>query len=271
MTTQTVSGITFGDATDSIAYNTPDGRVEVIGTRKQVRLLQMLMGCEADGRHYGGRAPRFWYFRRSPRCFSAMIVYLRGFLGKEYSEINPTNCHRFDRPMDTDGVPSFNLVQADDKTVSTVTVGMIVAPTDYSDTSKEAPIAVAKALRIEILEIIHKPAQPHLLANLAGTWCDAAVVMYYISKDFMEKHKRTLLSVTLSIQSIPDVPDFHFTTTRVQYELSPNVFNQIGRSWRILRRKWSWTLWTLIIISGRTSHTPKSSLALLHTSQIQGQ
>ena len=53
------------------------------------------------------------------------VAYVRDFLGKKYSEINPTNSHNSAHPMDTNGVPSFNLQQADDETVSTVSINEI--------------------------------------------------------------------------------------------------------------------------------------------------
>jgi len=43
------------------------------------------------------------------------VLYFRNFLGKKYSKIDSTNSHNSAHPMDIDGVPSFNLHQADEQ------------------------------------------------------------------------------------------------------------------------------------------------------------
>ena len=89
------------------------------------------------------------------------VAYFGDFLGKMYSEIDPTNSHNYADPMDIDGMPSFHLQQVDDETVSTVSINeittrhlirlrdsasdilgwkvtgaVITVPTDFSDTQK---------------------------------------------------------------------------------------------------------------------------------------
>ncbi|RPA96612.1 actin-like ATPase domain-containing protein [Choiromyces venosus 120613-1] len=132
------------------------------------------------------------------------VAYFRDFLWK-YSVIDPTNRHNSAHPMDINGVPSFNLQQADDETVSTVSTNEIttrhfirlrdsvldfvgrkvtgavitVLPV-FSDTQNEALVAMAKAAELEVLGIVHEPGQGVdkniLVADLGGTRCDAAGV-----------------------------------------------------------------------------------------------
>ncbi|RPA93219.1 actin-like ATPase domain-containing protein [Choiromyces venosus 120613-1] len=115
------------------------------------------------------------------RIAKNMVAYFRDFLWK-YSEIDPTNRHNSAHPMDIDGVPSFNLQQADDETVSTVSINeittrhfirlrdsaldfvgrkvtgaVITVPPVFSDTQNEALVATAKAAELEVLRIIHEP------------------------------------------------------------------------------------------------------------------
>ncbi|PWW80500.1 hypothetical protein C7212DRAFT_355976 [Tuber magnatum] len=265
--TQTVIGIAFGNTTGSIAYTTPDSKPEIIANEEGDRQIPEVLS---------------WAKLHLVRNAKTTVAYFWDFLGKKYSEINPTNSHNAAHPMDTDGVLSFNLQQADDETV---TSAVITVPADFLDTTKEALVATAKASKLEVLYIIHKLTPEEqgvdkniLVADPGGTRCDAAIVlsrgrMYTIlvmahnyglgrlkldevlvdhfSQEFIKKHKvdpgnerslaklrlgaegamRTLSlgpSATISIESLPDRYDFHFTVNRLRYELSARkVFDQI--------------------------------------------
>jgi len=165
--------------------------------RKEVRLL-CVNGCrldgEADGKILDRQIPTVLSWVGSEEYHGTQakshlvrnakntVAYFRDFLGKKYSEIDPTNSHNSAHPVDIDGVPSFNLQQAGDETISTVSINeittrhlirlrdsasdflgrrvtgaVITVPTDFSDTQKEALAAAAQAGGLEVLQIIHEP------------------------------------------------------------------------------------------------------------------
>ncbi|CUS08818.1 unnamed protein product [Tuber aestivum] len=175
--TKTVIGIAFGNTTSSIAYTTPDGKAEVIANEEGDRQIPSVLSWVGSEEYHGTQAKSHLV-----RNAKNTVAYFRDFLGKKYSEIDPTNSHNSAHPVDIDGVPSFNLQQADDETVSTasineiatrhlirlrdsasdflgrkVTGAVITVPTDFSDSQREALVAAAKAGELEVLQIIHEP------------------------------------------------------------------------------------------------------------------
>jgi len=137
-------------------------------------------------------------------------------LSRRFSEIDPTNSHNSAHPIDADGKVSFKIIGSGEKpmiiSISEITTrhlrrlrdsavdflgkpvtGAVVAvPTDFSQTQRQALVAAAKAIDLEVLQVIHEPVaaslayaaleslQPHdkliLVVDIGGTRSDAAVV-----------------------------------------------------------------------------------------------
>lgn len=110
------------------------------------------------------------------------VAYFRDFLGKKYSEIDPTNSHHSAHPIDVAGVVSFSVVERPGEPPSSVSVddfaarhlgrlrqsavgflgkpvtGAVVAvPTDFNDTQRAALVAAAKKAGLPVLQVIHEP------------------------------------------------------------------------------------------------------------------
>lgn len=137
--------------------------------------------------------------------------------GNRYSEIDPTNSHASAHPIDQDGHAAFKLKQGEDETESTVSVlemttrhlkrlrdsasdylgtpvnaAVITVPTDFTKPQREALIEAAKAIDLEVLQLIHEPVAAVLayaareehthvdknivIADFGGTRCDVAVI-----------------------------------------------------------------------------------------------
>ncbi|RPB01430.1 actin-like ATPase domain-containing protein [Choiromyces venosus 120613-1] len=175
--TKTVIGIAFGNTTSSIAYTTPDGKAEVIANEEGDRQIPSVLSWVGSEEYHGTQAKSHLV-----RNAKNTVAYFRDFLGKHYSEIDPTNSHNSAHPVDVDDVPSFNLQQADNETISTVSINeittrhlirlkesasdflghkvtgaVITVPTDFSDAQKKALVTAAKAAELEVLQIIHEP------------------------------------------------------------------------------------------------------------------
>ena len=109
------------------------------------------------------------------------VAYFRDFIGKKYSKINPTNSDNSAHQIEIDGVPSDNLQQVDEETVSTVTItelttrhliqltdsgsdflgckvtgAVITILTQFSNTQKEALVAPAKSAELEVWQTINE-------------------------------------------------------------------------------------------------------------------
>jgi molecular chaperone DnaK (HSP70) len=133
-----------------------------------------------------------------------------------FSEIDPTNSHNSAHPIDADGNVSFKITGSGEKPTiisiseittrhlrrlrdsavdflgKPVTSAVVAVPTDFSQTQRQALVAAAKAIDLQVLQVIHEPVaaslayaaleslQPHdkliLVVDIGGTRSDAAVV-----------------------------------------------------------------------------------------------
>ncbi|KAI5779058.1 Hsp70 protein-domain-containing protein [Geopyxis carbonaria] len=201
-----VIGIAFGNTSSSIAYTAADGKAEVIANEEGDRQIPTVLSYIDDDEFHGAQAKA--QLVRNPKN---TVAYFRDFLGKQYSEIDPTNSHHSAHPVDIDGTPSFKLEKetvsvseiatrhikrlvesASDFLGKKVTGAVITVPTDFTEAQREALVAATKAADVEALQIIHEPVaaalayaakdslQPHdklvLVADIGGTRSDAAIV-----------------------------------------------------------------------------------------------
>ncbi|KAK4543429.1 hypothetical protein LTR36_005572 [Oleoguttula mirabilis] len=172
-------GISFGNSYSSIAY-TVDDKAEVIANEDGDRQIPSILSYVSGEEFHGNQAKA--QIVRNPRN---TIAYFRDFLGKPFSEIDPTACHASAHPVEHDGgkTVAFSVLEKEDSdekstlTVSEVTTrhlrrlkqsasdyqgkdvnaAVITVPSDFSDSQKAALTEAAKNAEIEVLQFISEP------------------------------------------------------------------------------------------------------------------
>ncbi|KAK9477906.1 heat shock protein 70 family [Lipomyces japonicus] len=182
-------GISFGNANSSIAF-TKDGKVEVIADQDGYRSIPSALSY-LGGDEYHGFQAKAQLIRNSKNT----VVNFRDFIGKKYSEIDPTNSHVSAHPIEKDGVVGFNLAVSNQEgaepefvSVAEITKrhfarlkeaaaeflgkpiegAVIAVPTDFTSAQRQALEEIAQSAGINILQTIHEPVAA-LLAYDAAT------------------------------------------------------------------------------------------------------
>ncbi|KAK5133460.1 hypothetical protein LTR08_007702 [Meristemomyces frigidus] len=183
---RTVIGISFGNSYSSVAYTTPpDDKAEVIANEEGDRQIPSII-CYVAGEEFQGTQAKSQIVR-NPRN---TIAYFRDFLGKPFSEIDPTSCHASAHPVEHDGGKTVAFTVQEKETPedgpepekSTLTVSevttrhlrrlkqsaadflgkevsaaVITVPSNFSDIQKSALTEAAKNADIEVLQFISEP------------------------------------------------------------------------------------------------------------------
>ncbi|SMY29689.1 unnamed protein product [Zymoseptoria tritici ST99CH_1A5] len=184
---RTAIGISFGNSYSSFAY---DGLVlaNEEGDRQIPTILSYVSGEEFQGTQAKAQIVR------NPRN---TVASFRDFLGKSFSEIDPTPCHSSAHPIEHNGGKSVafsvqenvdedgnakgerSTITVDEITTrhlrklkqsaadylgKDVTAAVITVPSDFTDVQKEALTADAAAAGIEVLQYISEPVSA-LLAH----------------------------------------------------------------------------------------------------------
>lgn len=172
-------GISFGNSYSSIAY-TVDDKAEVIANEDGDRQIPSTLSYVSGEEFHGNQAKS--QIVRNPRN---TIAYFRDFLGKPYSEIDPTACHASAHPIEHDGgkTVAFAVQEKEDSdekstlSVSEVTTrhlrrlkqsasdylgkdvnaAVVTVPSDFSDSQKAALTQAAKDADVEVIQFIPEP------------------------------------------------------------------------------------------------------------------
>lgn len=197
-----VIGIAFGNTTSSIAYTSADGKAELIANEEGDRQIPTVLSYLDSDEFHGGEAKA-----QLVRNASNTVAYFRDYLGKKYSEIDPTNSHHSAHPIDADGVVSFKVVEKSGEEPSNISIGeittrhlkrlrdsaadflgkevtgaVVTVPTDFTEAQREALVAAAKGANLQILQTIHEPI---------------AEALAYAAKENMQPEDRTILVVDI--------------------------------------------------------------------------
>ncbi|KAF2150122.1 heat shock protein-like protein 70 [Myriangium duriaei CBS 260.36] len=206
-------GISFGNSYSSIAYTSPDGKVEVIANELGDRQIPSVLSY-VDGEELHGTEAKSQLVRHPKNT----VAYFRDFIGKDFKSIDPTPCHASAHAVEQGASVAFQIndTEADQQnTVSVteittrhlrrlkssasdylgkdVTAAVVTVPTNFSEEQRKVVEEAAKAAKLEILQFIHEPTAALLaydarhteeapkdkiivLADLGGTRSDVAVV-----------------------------------------------------------------------------------------------
>ncbi|CCX04972.1 Hsp70 protein-domain-containing protein [Pyronema domesticum] len=172
-----VIGIAFGNTTSSIAYTSADGKPELIANEEGDRQIPSVLSYLDSDEFHGGEAKA-----QLVRNHGNTVAYFRDFLGKKFSEIDPTNAHNSAHPIDAEGKVSFSVVEKAGKPAVNITVEEITArhlrrlvssaadflgkpvtkaivtvPTDFTEAQRAALTSAALDANIQILQVIQEP------------------------------------------------------------------------------------------------------------------
>ena len=181
-------GISFGNGNSSIAYtNVAEGKAEVIANEEGDRQIPSVLSY-IGGEEYTGTQAKSQIVR-NPRN---TIAYFRDFLGKAYSDIDPSPCHASAHPVTLESGKSVGFIvqegaadecsDADSREKSSLTVSevttrhlrrlrqsatdylgkdvtsaVIAIPSDFSDSQKDALRTAAETAGLSVLQFIPEP------------------------------------------------------------------------------------------------------------------
>ncbi|KAH3950369.1 hypothetical protein HBI25_003320 [Parastagonospora nodorum] len=205
-------GLSFGNSYSSIAYTSPEGKVEVIANEDGDRQIPTALSYVEGEELHGGQAKS-----QLVRNAKNTVAYFRDFLGQDFKSIDPSPAHQSAHPLENGDSVAFSVRDTEEEKENTITVGevttrhlrrlrqsssdylgkdvnaaVITVPTNFSDAQKEALKAAAKDAGLEVLQFIHEPtaallaydARPGaqvsdktiVVADLGGTRSDIAVI-----------------------------------------------------------------------------------------------
>ncbi|KAF8244661.1 putative Hsp70 chaperone [Wilcoxina mikolae CBS 423.85] len=197
-----VIGIAFGNTTSSIAYTSADGKAEVIANEEGDRQIPSVLSYLDSDEFHGGEA-KAQLVRNSKNT----VAYFRDFLGKKYSEVDPTNSHNSAHPIDADGAVSFSIVEKSGQKATNISVdeittrhlrrlrqsavdflgkpvtgAVISVPTDFTEAQRTALVAAAKGADLQVLQVIHEPV---------------AEALSYAARENLQPHDKIILVVDI--------------------------------------------------------------------------
>ncbi|KAK5104204.1 Hsp70 protein that interacts with Zuo1p [Lithohypha guttulata] len=200
-------GISFGSSYSSIAHISQEGRVEVIANEEGDRQIPSILSY-VDGEEYHGTQAKAQIVRNSKNT----IAYFKDYIGKPYSQIDPTPCKQSAHPSESDGQVVFTVQESAEGESTTLSVSevttrhirklassaadyigkkitsaVVTVPTNFSSEQRTALSKAAKAAGIEILQFIHEPV---------------AAVLAYDSKDPESVQDRLIVVADLGGTSI---------------------------------------------------------------------
>ncbi|KAL5114238.1 Hsp70 protein that interacts with Zuo1p [Pleosporales sp. CAS-2024a] len=205
-------GLSFGNSYSSIAYTSPEGKVDVIANEDGDRQIPTALSYVQGEELHGGQAKA--QLVRNPRN---TVAYFRDFLGQNFQSIDPSPAHQSAHPQENGHGVAFSVRDTEEDTENTITIGevttrhlrrlrqsasdylgkdvnaaVITVPTNFSEAQKEALRAAAKDAGLDVLQYIHEPtaallaydARPNaqiadkivVVADLGGTRSDIAVI-----------------------------------------------------------------------------------------------
>lgn len=170
-------GISFGSSYSSIAHISQEGRVEVIANEEGDRQIPSILSY-VDGEEYHGTQAKAQIVRNSKNT----IAYFKDYIGKPYSQIDPTPCKQSAHPSESDGQVVFTVQESAEGESTTLSVSevttrhirklassaadyigkkitsaVVTVPTNFSSEQRTALSKAARAADIEILQFIHEP------------------------------------------------------------------------------------------------------------------
>lgn len=178
-------GIAFGNTSSSVAVTKPDGSVDVIANPDGDRSIPSTLSYVGQDEYHGSQA--LAQLVRNP---NNTITNFRDFIGKSFSEIDPSFCSRSARPVYVEGKVGFQIERdgntetftvelatarhltqmkaaAEDYMGSSVDGVVMTVPTDFTDSQKEALSSVASSVGLKIVQFISEPSAA-LLAHLSA-------------------------------------------------------------------------------------------------------
>ncbi|KAG8534326.1 uncharacterized protein KY384_001170 [Bacidia gigantensis] len=170
-------GISFGNSYSSIAYTSGEGKAEVIANEEGDRNIPSVLSY-TEGEEYHGTQAKNQLVRNSKNT----VAYFRDYLGRDFSDIDPTACHASARPQKQDSAVAFSIRDTQSEDTSTVAVSeittrhirrlassasdflgkkvdaaVIAIPTDWKDNQKEALTKASQDAGLKVLQIIQEP------------------------------------------------------------------------------------------------------------------
>lgn len=170
-------GISFGSSYSSIAHISQEGKVEVIANEEGDRQIPSILSY-VDGEEYHGTQAKAQLVRNAKNT----VAFFKDYVGKSYSQIDPTPCKNSAHPAEANGQVVFIVQDAAEGDASKVSVSEITtrhlrrlkgSATDYigknitaavvtvpTDTTNEQKAALSKAAKdadLEILQFIEEP------------------------------------------------------------------------------------------------------------------
>lgn len=205
-----IIGIAFGNTSSSIAYVNPKNDVDVIANPDGERAIPSVLSYVGDDEYHGGQALQ--QLIRNP---TNTIINFRDFIGLPFSECDVSRCAAGAPAVEIDGKVGFVIARGDgkqerlivDEVVSrhlnklklaaedyigqTITQAVLSVPTNFTDAQKDALRAAAKAVDLEVVQLINEPSSALLahtdafpfeadvnvvVADFGGVRSDAAVI-----------------------------------------------------------------------------------------------
>lgn len=167
-------GISFGNTNSSIAYTIlTEGKAEVIANEDGDRQIPSILSYVAGEEFQGTQAKA--QLVRNPRD---TIAYFRDFLGKGFSEIDPSPCHASAHPVEVDG----------GKTVAFTVQEHAAAETDGEDAERQEP--EKSTLTVSEVTTRHLRRLKQSASDYLGKSVNAAVIT--VPSDFSEGQKTAL-------------------------------------------------------------------------------
>lgn len=193
----TIIGLSFGNTTSSIAY-TKEGLVEVIANPDGDRVIPSMLSY-AHGDEFHGLQAKHQIVRNSANT----IAYFRDFVGVKFSEIDPTPCQRFAKPiLGSDGFVAFE-INGEVKSVDDIITrqfdrihhaahdyigkqvdGVVLAlPYEYSESQRTKLVELASKAGLPVIQVIGELTAA-LLAHVSRDGTQSAEDKLFVVADF---------------------------------------------------------------------------------------
>ncbi|KAK9455141.1 heat shock protein 70 family [Dipodascopsis uninucleata] len=180
-------GISFGNTNSSIAFPTKDGKVEVIANQDGDRNIPSMLSYVGDDEFHGFQAKA--QLIRNP---SNTIANFRDFIGRPYSQIDPTYSHASAHPVTENDVVGYNIKSSEDSETfisvseavkrhlgrlkdsaadflgKPISGAVIAVPTDFSAEQQSTLVKIAADAGLNIRQIIKEPIAALLAADAAA-------------------------------------------------------------------------------------------------------
>ncbi|KAK7207612.1 putative Hsp70 chaperone [Myxozyma melibiosi] len=175
----TVIGVSFGNANSSISFTGSDGNVDIIANQDGDRSIPSTLAYVKEDEYHGLQA-KAQLIRNSKNT----VTNFRDYIGKQFSEIDPTYSHRSAHPVENAGKvgyqldvlpeegaePKFFSVEevaqihlrrlresAEDFLGKPVTGAVLTVPTDFTQKQREELKQIATEAGIPVMQIVSEP------------------------------------------------------------------------------------------------------------------